>query len=112
MSLSTTAAAELQVIAEGLPGLQEVLLCYGEMADAAAGAAGWSALPLRSLDFRAVEGCVSASTLEQLGKLQHLIKLDVYGKPGYQQWAAGHLANGLSSDSAAMHNIPSSPCMP
>jgi hypothetical protein len=49
MSLSTTPANVLLEIAEGLPQLQEVLLCYGEMADAAAAAAGWSALPIRSL---------------------------------------------------------------
>jgi hypothetical protein len=33
-------------------------------------------------DFRAVEGCVSAATLQQLGKLQDLVRLDVYGGTG------------------------------
>jgi hypothetical protein len=49
MSLSTTPADVLLQLAAGLTQLQEVSLCYGEMADAAAAAAGWSALPLRSL---------------------------------------------------------------
>jgi hypothetical protein len=42
-------------------------------------------LPLLSpllQDFRAVEGCVSAATLQQLGKLQDLVRLDVYGGTG------------------------------
>ncbi|WIA17041.1 hypothetical protein OEZ85_013949 [Tetradesmus obliquus] len=82
MSLSTTPAEVLLAVAAGLPQLREVSLCYGEMADAAAAAAGWSALPIRSLDFRAVEGCVSAATLQQLGKLQDLVRLDVYGGTG------------------------------
>lgn len=82
MSLTTTPAEVLLAVAAGLPQLREVSLCYGEMADAAAAAAGWSALPIRSLDFRAVEGCVSAATLQQLGKLQDLVRLDVYGGTG------------------------------
>jgi hypothetical protein len=49
MSLSTTPADVLLQLAAGLTQLQQVSLCYGEMADAAAAAAGWSALPLRSL---------------------------------------------------------------
>lgn len=49
MSLSTTAAEELEMIGQGLGCLKEARLCYGDMADAAAAAAGWSALPLRSL---------------------------------------------------------------
>jgi hypothetical protein len=49
MSLSTTPAEVLLEVATGLPQLQEVSLCYGEMSDAAAAAAGWSALPIRSL---------------------------------------------------------------
>ncbi|KAF6254225.1 hypothetical protein COO60DRAFT_1627961 [Scenedesmus sp. NREL 46B-D3] len=87
MSLSTTPADVLLALASGLPQLQEVSLCYGEMADAAAAAAGWSALPLRSLDFRAVEGCVSAATLQQLATLQDLVRLDVYGGTGCCRYA-------------------------
>jgi uncharacterized membrane protein YgcG len=38
-------------------------------------------------DFRAVEGCVSAATLQQLGKLQDLVRLDVYGGTGCCRYA-------------------------
>jgi hypothetical protein len=55
MSLSTTPAEVLLQLAAGLTQLQQVSLCYGEMADAAAAATGWSALPLRSLVSRAVQ---------------------------------------------------------
>lgn len=86
MCASTTSAAQLQLLGSsssnggcGSTGLQCVSLCYGDMEAAAAAAAGWPSLPLDRLELRAAEGTLPAQTLDTLGRLRRLRRLEVYG---------------------------------
>lgn len=93
MCSSTTSAAQLQRVGDALIGsssgscsgsstgsqLQSVSLCYGDMEAAAAAAGGWPSLPVDRLELRAAEGTLPAQTLDTLGRLPGLRRLEVYG---------------------------------
>jgi hypothetical protein len=78
----STPGTDLEAIGHGLPALTDVSLTYADMAAAAAAASSWACLPLRSLEFRAVDDVVPLETLQQLSRLSGLHHLRIHGGGG------------------------------